>query len=410
MRILLVHNSYRQPGGEDIVFDQERALLKEAGHEVFTYHRSNRELDGHNRLHQLADCLCSVWAPDARRDFIRLLSLHNIDIVHVHNTFMMISPSIYSACREARVPVVQTIHNFRLLCPSGSFLHQGAVCELCASRSLLYAIPHRCYRESYFATGAIVVALLLHRRLHTWTRNVDRFILLSEFARKKFIQAGFPEGRLTVKPNFVYPDPGERTRPGCYAIYAGRLSEEKGLFTLVKAWGLLQSPLPLLVVGDGPLRPQLQQLCRGSRVEFVRYKARQDCIALIKNACFLVMPSECFENFPIAIIEAYACGVPVIASRIGSLPEIVKDSTTGLTFRASDAEGLRQVVHWAISNPDLMHRMGRCARREFEDRYTAARNLSLLMQVYRQTISDTHCQSTLRMQPYETAPRDSISA
>ncbi len=384
MRILLVHNSYREPGGEDVVFEQERSLLENAGHQVFTYRRSNSELDAHSRLRQAIDCARSVWAPDVHRDLARFLRAEKIDVVHIHNTFVMISPSIYSACRAARVPVVQTIHNFRLLCPSGNFLQKGRICEVCASRSPLYALPHRCYRNSYLATGALVFTLMLHRQLGTWSQYVDQFILLSDFAKKKFVHCGFPNRKLTVKPNFMYPDPGERTWPGHYALYVGRLSPEKGILTLASTWRLLRNKLPLLIVGDGPLRSELQNWCQSSTVTLLGRRERHDCISLMKDASFLIVPSEGYESFPMAIIEAFACGVPVIASRIGSLPEIVKDAETGLTFRAGDVEDLRDTIDCAISNPELMRQMGRAARREFEAKYTASRNLSQLMEIYDQ--------------------------
>ena len=193
MKIAVVHNTYQQAGGEDVVFEQERKLLESAGHQVVTYERSNHEIDGFSAMQRLALVKRIVWATDSRREFAELLRREKPRLVHVHNTFQMISPSIYSACREANVPVVQTLHNFRLLCPAAEFFRNGGICEECLDHSLWRGVRYGCYRESRTATAAVALMLAVHRRLGTWTESVSSYIALSEFARKKFVQGGCPQ-------------------------------------------------------------------------------------------------------------------------------------------------------------------------------------------------------------------------
>src|ERR1039458_5485079 len=245
MKILLVHNTYQQPGGEDVVFNQERQLLERAGHQVLTYCRSNWEIAGYSPLKRLALVGRMVWAQDSRREIASLLHSQKPDLVHVHNTFLVISPSIYSACKEARVPVEKTLHNYRLLCPAANFFRQGHVCEECLAHSFWRGVAHGCYRGSRAETSAVALMLAVHRWRHTWTWGVNCFITLSEFSRQKFIEGGIPTEKIAVKPNFLYADPGCRARSGEYALFVGRLSPEKRVATVLAAWQRLQARIPL---------------------------------------------------------------------------------------------------------------------------------------------------------------------
>ena len=258
MKILLIHNTYQHPGGEDTVVAAETALLRERGHHVVTYLRSNHELDQLSRSRQLLLVKDIVYSEHSKRDIRELLKKEEPDLVHVHNTFMMISPSIYDACRGLGVPVVQTLHNFRLLCPGWTLSRNGEVCEECIDHGLWRSILHGCYRDSHLMSAAVALMLQAHRYYGTWDCGIDGYIALSHFARRKFIQGGLPPTKLHVKPNFVFPDPGEREMPGRYAVFVGRLSQEKGVATLVAAWRKLHSPIPLVLVGEGPLRRSLE--------------------------------------------------------------------------------------------------------------------------------------------------------
>ena len=287
MKIVLVHNTYQQPGGEDVVVESEKRLLESEGHQVIPYFRSNMELQNASALAQIAIVPRMVWSSEARRDFAALLDAERPDVVHVHNTFMVISPSIYSACSERKIPVVQTLHNFRLLCPSANFYRDGHVCEECVDHGLLRGVRHACYRDSRAATASIALMIAVHRKLNTWRESVTRFIALTEFQKQKFVAAGFPSDKFTVKPNFVDPDPCERASAGEYAVYVGRLAEDKGLHVLLNAWKQLRTPYPLQIVGDGPERAGLETQARELQLSGVAFRgrlSRSETMAAIKNA------------------------------------------------------------------------------------------------------------------------------
>jgi glycosyltransferase involved in cell wall biosynthesis len=382
MRIVLVHNTYQQPGGEDVVFRNECDLLRRSGHAVTTYVRSNYELEDYAGLGRMALVKDVIWNSRSRREFSTVLHDNKPDIVHIHNTFMVISPSIYEACQESGVPIVQTLHNYRLLCPGANFFRNGRICEECVTHSLVRGIAHACYRESSSATATVACMLKVHRMLGT-QRIVNSYIALSTFARDRFIAGGLTAGKIALKPNFVFPDPGARSSDGQYALFVGRLSAEKGLHTLLEAWQHTTN-VPLMVIGDGPLFGELQLRANRLNVD-ITFRGRvppHETKAAVKNARFLILPSECYENFPMTIVEAFACGTPVICSRLGAMEEIVKDEWTGLQFQAGNPEDLASKVNWAWYHRARMACMGKQARQEFERMYTAESNYSVLMALY----------------------------
>jgi glycosyltransferase involved in cell wall biosynthesis len=381
MKILLVHNQYQQLGGESVVFEQEKDLLARAGHQVLVYCRSNFEAESYTGLRKITLVKNIVWSSDTTEQVTDLLLKEKPDVVHVHNTFMMISPSLFAACRAAHVPVVQTLHNYRVLCPAINFLRDGKICEECAEHSLWRGIQHGCYRDSRAATATVALMMTLQRRRHSFP---DIFVAVSEFARDKFIESGIPAEKIVVKPNFVYPDPGERSAPGDYALFAGRLTEEKGLYTLLQAWKRLPN-IPLKIVGDGALFEQVKRRASQLKLSNVTFEGRlprEQAIQAIKASRFLIVPSECYENCPMNIAEAFACGVPVIASALGAMEKMIDDGRTGLHFTPRDRAELARKVDWAWTHPDDMREMGKQARREFEAKYIAETNYPQLMEIY----------------------------
>jgi len=415
MDVLEVHNLYQLPGGEDGVMRAEGDLLARAGHRVVEYVRGNREIAAYGLMEKATLGLRTVWAWDSYREIRALLRVQRPDLAHFHNTFPLISPAAYYACREAGVPVVQTLHNYRLLCPAAIFFRGGQVCEECIEHGLWRGVWHGCYRHSRAATAATALMLSVHRWLGTWSKTVNCYIALTEFARAKFIEGGLPAEKIVVKPNFVHPDPMARNQPSAisgqhsatgnpqssipnpesripnpesrprYALFVGRLSPEKGVRTLVAAWQRLGNGVPLRVVGDGPLRAELEAeaVRRGlSSISFHGHLTPDHLTPVMKCARFLVFPSECYEGMPRTIIEAFACGVPVIASRLGAMQEIVEDGRTGLHFTPGDADDLAAKVDWAWTHPDEMQEMGRAARAEYEFKYTGERNYQMLMEIY----------------------------
>lgn len=390
MKILLVHNAYQESGGEDVVFEQERRLLGRNGHRVVTYERSNHELETYSNLQRFGMLTQIISAKDSKSEIREILRTERPQLVHVHNTFMMISPSVFEVCQEEGVPVVQTLHNYRLLCPAAIFYRDGHICEECCEHGLLRSVCHGCYHDSRTATAAVALMLQVHRTQGTWQDSVNGYVALTEFARQKFIDGGLPANKIHVKPNFVHPDPGERNAAGDYALFAGRLSEGKGVSTLLAAWDLLASSIPLMVIGDGPLRSVLQSQARRNSTQQVTFRGRLDVTetrAAMKRAAFLIVPSVWYETFSLNIAEAFACGTPVICSRLGAMQENVAEHRTGLHFTPGDPEDLARKIEWAWTHPHELASMGREARREYENRFTAEKNYTRLMEIYQQTVN-----------------------
>lgn len=388
MRILLVHERYQQRGGEDAVADAEAQLLERNGHHVSYYSRHNDELTGHGLLQTISSGIDTVWASKAFREIDELIEKQKPEVAHFHNTFPMISPSAYYACARRGIPVVQTLHNYRLVCPGATFLRDGRVCESCLGKGTAWrAVAHACYRGSRPASAAVATMLATHRVLGTWQTKVDAYIALSEFARGKFVSGGLPRQRIVVKPNFVYPDPGsaQQLQPGQYGLFVGRLSEEKGLRGLLAAWKRLSRPIPLFILGEGPMRQGIAAEIAELRLKHVTLLgnvSREEVFPWMQGATFLVCPSHWFEGCPLVIVEAFACGVPVIATGHGPTAEMVAHGRTGLHVAPGDDVDLAAKVEWAWGHPAEMEIMRRAARREFEEKYTAERNYGQLLSLY----------------------------
>jgi glycosyltransferase involved in cell wall biosynthesis len=318
------------------------------------------------------------------------LAQHQVDIVHVQNFFPLISPAVHHAAKAAGVPVVQTLRNYRLLCPNGLFFRQGSVCEDCLGKAIPYpGVIHGCYRESRSASAGVAAMMMTHRALRTWTETVDYFIALTEFARQKFIEGGLPAHKIIVKPNFVNPDPQVGQGDGGYMLYVGRLSVEKGLDTLIEAWKQLDVRIPLKIVGDGPLSDLVIQATQElSTIEWLGRKPMKDVHDLMGGAIALVFPSKWYETFGRVAAEAFAKGTPVIASKIGAIAELVDHGHTGLYFQPGDAEDLAAQVRWLYKNIDRLPQMRKNARAKFEKEFTAKENCQRLIEVYEKAISN----------------------
>ncbi len=386
MKILLVHNHYRQPGGEDVVFTEEAALLCQQGHEVKKYTESNQRTGEMSRVSLAAQ---TIWSPASRRKLLHQLHAARPDVVHVHNTFPLISPSIYYACREARVPVVQTLHNYRLLCPAANFHRNGRICEDCLGKTPPWlGVWRACYHDSRAQTAVLATMLTLHHLLKTWLEQIDIYIAPSEFIREKFIEAGLPKDKIMVKPNFVYSDPGMCEGDGDCALFVGRLQPGKGIRNLLQAWQNLRT-VPLKIVGSGPLDGEVRSFIEDRQLDHISVLGQRDhaeIFSLMKKARLFLFPSEWYESFGSVVIEAFACGVPVIASRLGSMIEVVEDGRTGLHFTPGDPNDLAEKVEWAWTHPQRLQEMGRAARAEFEEKYTAKRNYEMLRNIYQLAI------------------------
>lgn len=380
VRIVVAHNAYQQRGGEDSVVEAEAALLASRGHAVERFLRHNDAIADMSRLDAAVQ---TVWSAPAARDFEAVLRAFRPDVVHVHNTFLLMSPAIYWVANRLRVPVVQTLHNFRLLCPSAMFLREGKVCEDCLGRLPWRGATRACYRGSRPASAALAGMLTVHRLAGTWRNKVTRYIALNEFCRDKFVTGGLPAERIVVKPNFVELEPpAERDRSGF--VFVGRLSAEKGVEVLLD--GLARAGgLGLKVIGSGP---EVSRFEGRDGVEMLGSLERKDVCAQMSGALALVFPSIWYETFGLVIVEAFASGTPIIGSRLGVVPGLVEDGVTGLLFNPGDASDLAEKLRWAQAHPAEMAAMGRAARARYEALYTADRNYAQLMKIYQEAIQE----------------------
>jgi glycosyltransferase involved in cell wall biosynthesis len=381
MRILVAHNFYQQPGGEDEVFHSERALLESFGHSVRTFEMHNDDVSGMNRLALLG---ATIWNRQAASRLSAAVCEHRAEVVHFHNTFPLMSPGAYYAARNAGAAVVQTLHNFRILCPGANFYRDGKVCENCLGKSIpISGVVHKCYRRSRIATGGTAAMLSFHRMIGTWANAVDAYITPTNFAREKFVAGGLPAKKIFVKPNFLHPAPNIASGGGGYAAFVGRLSEEKGIDTLLAGWDVLGAEVPLKIVGDGPLAESVKvAVAKNPAIQWLGRRPADQVYQLIGGAELLVVPSNCYETFGRVAIEAYATGTPVIASNHGAPAEVVDDGRTGLRFKPGDGADLAAKVRMALADRTKLAEMRREARREFEAKYAGPINHEMLIGIY----------------------------
>ncbi len=379
--VLVIHNRYQLAGGEDAVVRAEVALLRRHGHRVTEFVRDNAVIARLGPLRQAALFATTTWNQTVYRELRQLIRRERPQIAHCHNLVPLISPAAYYACREEGVPVVQTLHNFRLRCPAGTMFHHGAACGNC-SGELQKAVALGCYRGSPTQTAAVALMLAAHRSLNTYRQMVDAYSAPSAFCAAQVACSGIPRQRIVVRPNFLLNDPGPRTASQNFALFVGRLCEEKGVRQLLQAWPRLPH-VPLVIVGDGPLRAELQ--CADlPNVSLSGALSPADTLAKIKAARFLIFPSIGYETFGMAVLESAACGVATIASRLGALPELVHEGQTGLLFDPSNCDELVDKIHWAWSHPVTINQMGAAARRRYLQHFTAERAYEDLIALYRE--------------------------
>ncbi|MBD9359870.1 glycosyltransferase family 4 protein [Methylomonas fluvii] len=381
MKILIVHNYYQQAGGEDSVVAAEFDLLKRRGHEVELWSVDNRDLPV-GLAGKINVALTTNYSFNSKLLANEKLKQFRPNIVHVHNFFPQISPSIYDACINADVPVVQTLHNYRLICPGALLMRNGKICENCITGTPYQAALHGCYRGS--RVGSLVLAHMVnnHRKIGTWNNKVSRFIALTEFSKSKFVEAGFPSENIAVKPNFVDDPFNSDNEMDCigapYALFVGRISEEKGIRTLIAAFSSVGNDIELKIAGSGPIENSLV----GNNVTMLGRQSSNEISRLMRNAAFLIMPSEWYEGFPMVLVEALAHGLPVLASNLGSMAEIISDGENGLLFEPGNSADLANKVRWLINNPVVRRNLGKNARRTYVSHYTPDINYQKIMEIY----------------------------
>ncbi|MCX2741149.1 glycosyltransferase [Pontibacter anaerobius] len=387
MRILQIHNYYKQAGGEDTVFEQEAQLLRAHGHIVEQLTFSNNNITSIKDKLQAA--LGVVYNPKSASTISRKISAFRPDVVHVHNFFPLVSPGVFWVCHKYKIPMVMTLHNYRLICPSAVLYYNGKV-QLgnIQQKFPLNAILKGIYRDSKIETASVVLATGVHKLLDTWRNKVDKFIALTPGAAELFLHSSLhlrPE-QLTVKPNFTAdPGLGAATRED-YFLYLGRLTEEKGIDTLLKSHSI--RPFPLKIIGTGPLQQRVEEYAaQNPSVKYLGYRQREEAMEQLKKARALIFPSEWLETFGMTAVEAFATATPVIAAKIGGAAHIVQHQQNGLHYTPGQPQELARQVELLQQLPDLAHTLGQHARRSYEEYYTPEANYTLLVQIYEQAMA-----------------------
>ncbi|MBD2454309.1 glycosyltransferase family 4 protein [Nostoc sp. FACHB-87] len=391
MKLLILHNRYRLTGGEDKVVQIEKSLLEANGHDVILLEENNLNIV--NIWDTLAAAGGAIYSLPSKQLVQAEIIRFSPDIVHVHNFFPLLSPAVYDACYAAGVPVIQTLHNYRLACPKAMPFRDGKICEDCIGTLIPWSsVVHSCYRNSHLQSSVVAAMTTWHRLTGTWHKKVNGYIVLTQFQKEKMIQAGLPAEKIYIKPNFVFqPNKLESNiQRDNYLLFVGRLSEEKGVSVLIDAYIKSHISTPLKIVGDGPLHQVLQKKVQTAGyeylIEFLGYQDKVIVLELMQKAKFLVFPSIWYEGFPLTIVEAFAASLPVIVSQLGSMAEIVEDHVSGLYFEAGNSEDLAAKIKWAINHNELMINYGKNARSIYEYKYSSEVNYQQLMSIYNQFV------------------------
>ena len=384
MKILLVHNYYRGFGGENNVFEAERDLLIQQGHDVACFTRTNT--DSVSTAQQIQAGLGYFYNFQSKVEFENLIKQFKPDIVHIHNLFPIISPSILDACVALHVPTVMTLHNYRLICPNALLLRNNKACEECVDKSFAYpAIQHNCYAESSLRSANLALANFVHAKSHVWQDKISAFITFSEFSKNLFLKSHLklsPE-QFYIKPNFV-ADLGYSSEKSDYFLYVGRLSEEKGIRCLLEAFSA--SNFLLKIIGDGPLKDLViassQQV---SNILFLGPQPHENIYAEMKQAIALVLPSFCYEGCSLSMLEAFSTGTPVIASKHGTFPSFIKNEVNGLLFETASVESLLGQLD-RLNDLSAQKILSDKARKTYEALYTPEASYQKLIQIYDEVI------------------------
>jgi len=388
MKILIVHNHYVYSGGEDEVVEAEKNMLEKFGHKVILYEQSNSQINERTVLDKLLFAFKEIyWSKKTYSDILGIIKKEQPDVAHFHNTFFSISPSAYDACYHAGIPIIQTLHNYRFLCPTGLFYRNGQICEDCLRNGKKAAVINRCWRNSYFFSLVLTKIVRGFEKRKILSEKISHFIALTPFSRQKFIDNGFDEEKITIKPNFFDFESKLSQGDGKYGIFVGALRDYKGLATLMKAWKSLENNFSLKIIGDGPLYHELKKGCHNMEIELLGAKSSNETLQFIKESLFVVVPSDCYENFPRVILEAFACGVPVITTNHGALKDIVDHEKTGLLFKRASSDDLAEKINLLIESPTLARELGRSARKKYEADYTIEKNYQTLMDIYNFSIN-----------------------
>ncbi|GIM33801.1 glycosyltransferase family 4 protein [Paraclostridium bifermentans] len=387
--VLMAHNYYQVPGGEDTVFHNEVKMLEKNGHKVTKYTRHNDEIKV-GLINKLKLGIDTIFSFKTYKEVKKLIDENDIDVVHVHNTLPLISPSIYYAARAKHVPVVQTIHNFRLLCPGATFTKKGQICEDCINKGLGQALKNRCYRNSFSQTLIMYAMLKIHRLMGTYKKI--NYIVLTEFNKNKLLNLVNNEERVYVKPNFIEKREQLSRILENYFVYIGRLDEIKGIKFLIESWKNISDEINLYIIGDGPEKENIERFLKENNVSNIKllgFMERSKAFKIIEKSRAIIVPSMWYEGFPMTITESFSLGVPVIGSKLGNIESIIDDRYNGLLFNANNSKDLIHLVEKLFYNEDLNKELGNHAYKTFYDYYTDEENYKILQKIYIKLEGDT---------------------
>lgn len=385
MNILLIHNYYQKRGGEDAVFEDEARALKAAGHTVIEYTRHNRDTKG-NLFTKLSSFFQILTGFRTRKELGKLLKAYHIDVAHVHNVFPLISPAVYSFLKKHNIKIVQTIHNYRFICPNGLMYNEkkGTICDKCLEGSPFYCFRRRCYKDSVLFSW--LYSHLVSRYRKSFKAHIDRLIALTDFTRQMFIQAGYDPAKIVVKPNGMNDEGKKRSKPGGYFLYLGRISAEKGIDFLLESFAALPD-YKLVVAGTGPMLDEVKKRYGSTpNIEFAGFVGGEEKAGLFLHAQALIVPSVWYENYPVSIVESFMYGIPVIGTRIGGIPHIIEHNVNGLLFNMGDREDFSSQIEKAA---DILtrERLGDNARSYFLNNMIFSQTITSLEKIYRDVLS-----------------------
>ena len=378
MKVLQVHNQYQQGGGEDVVVKSEKLLLEKNSHEVISFYKSNDEIKKYSVAKKLALLWNTTWSKKYFNELSVELKKVKPDICHIHNTFPIISPSILYACQLNKIPIVITLHNYRLICANGQFFRNGLPCVKCLGSSSIHAIQHACYRNSHIQSFASANMIEIHKIKKTYTKLPGALICLTEFAKNKFIEFGIPEELLFIKPNFIFTEQNIEVEKENYFVFIGRLEKAKGTELLINL-NIYIPNIRLKIIGGGDEEDRLKNQ---TKYEFTGAITRDKVLSILSKSKALIFTSIWYEGMPLVILEAFSLGIPVIASNIGAISEMIDDYKNGLLFEANNVKSLSEKIIWATNNPDEMKQMGKNAYLDFINKYSSQSNLKLLKNIY----------------------------
>lgn len=390
MNILQIHNNYQQPGGETVVVEQEKSLLEKYGHCVSQLIVQNNEIKNYNFFEKILFFKNALYSKKYYKLICNKIHNEKPDIVHIHNVFPLISPSAYYACYKMGVPVVQTIHNFRFLCPNGIFFVKDNICEKCINGNTLHAVKKRCYKDSMILSSLYALIIYWHKKQKTFYTKITRLICLSNFVKNKIVSGGFSAEKITIKPNFLLPEIIDTKDKVNDVLFIGRLSREKGIYDVLEAADKLPK-VTFSILGTGTeevaLRTEIKRR-NIKNIKFLGFQFGSEKNQIIKKSKLLVLPSLCYETFGLVILEAFQYKVPVISSNIGSLPELVQHGKTGFLFNSGDISNLVEQIKLLLANSKKRGEFGENGFRLLQEKYSIELNYKQLISIYKQTLED----------------------